>query len=132
MWFFQLFACVAQATTAPTLDVGAPTDWFWAGDAIDAASITFRGADVRFDTVGTDLRAGAVSGAGWLVCGDATRATLVFEAGVLQDVVTVPHAPCVEARAADLDWAGLPLDGQPLDAATRAVVVYEVAALPRS
>ena len=132
MWFFQLFACVAQATTAPTMEVGAPTDWFWAGDAIDPASITFRGADVTFDTVGADLRAGAVSGAGWLACGDATRATLVFEAGVLQDVVTVPYVPCVEEAAKDLDWSALPLDGLPLDATARAVIVYEVGALPRT
>jgi hypothetical protein len=130
MWFFQLLACAAQATTATQVD--APTDWFWAGAAIDPASLTFRGADVVFETVGTDLRTGALGGAGWLACGDATRATLVFEAGALQDVVTVPYVPCVEDAARALDWSDLPLEGEPLVAAPRAVLVYEVGSEPHA
>jgi hypothetical protein len=105
----------------------APSDWIFAGDAIDRSSISFRGPDVVFRTVGDDLLSGPAEGAdaGALACGDATRVTLAYVAGVLVDVITVPENACVATAARATDWA-LSVEGVPLSELSFALVVLEV------
>jgi hypothetical protein len=124
-----LFAC-SLSTNASASESLAPTNWFYAddGEAIDWSSVRIRGGDVTFRTQAPGLRTGRTDGAALLACGAATRATLLFEEGVLVDVFTAPSAPCVEAAARKRDWGALRLEDQPLRDAVHAVVVYDVPA----
>ncbi|MES2641281.1 MAG: hypothetical protein V4850_17455 [Myxococcota bacterium] len=120
---FLLVACAQVASPAPG-------NWFYAddGESIEWATVHYRGPDVAFRTTGEGLASGPVSGAERLACGQATRATLIFEQGVLTEVVTVPAAACVEAASQAMDWATLPLDGRALGERQHAIVVYDVPA----
>lgn len=126
MWsLFLLAACGTQQTAS-----NAPGNWFYAddGQSIEWASLRYLGPDVAFRTTGDGLASGPVTGAERLACGQATRATLLFEQGRLSEVVTVPAAACVEAASLATDWATLQLDGRPLGELRHAIVVYDVPA----
>lgn len=135
---FTLLGCAA-APASPTDDLASlapPAPWYYydMGDAIDWDSLRFLGREVAFRTRGGALESGPVpDGPAWadaLACGQATRATLLFREGRLDDVVTVPEAPCVEAIARTLGLSGMRLGAVPVVATGQAVIALDVPEVP--
>lgn len=147
MWVLLSFlsACADVPADAPApaardaaVSLAPPAPWYYYAmdEAIDWASLRFVGADVAFRTRGPGLQSGALEGAEvWaaaLACGQATRATLLFEEGALARVATVPEAPCVEAAAWALGLADLRLGDVPVATTGQAVVALDVPEAPCS
>jgi hypothetical protein len=125
-------ACAApEPEPLASAEAGAPSDWFYADHdgSIDWDSVAIDG-ELSFHTVGDGLESGPVTRSeawsGPLACGAATTRTLAFLDGELDAAATWPHAPCVEARAFDLEWEGLRLDDRAVADTFHALVVLDV------
>lgn len=127
-----LLACTTPQLTDPSVELGSPTNWFYAEEdgSIDWSSLAFVGKEVRFETLGHGLRTGpiaeATDWAGAVACDAATTLTLAFERGKLDRVTSFPRSPCVEDNAAELAWAWLRLDDQLLADTTHAILVLDI------